>query len=104
MAWTPSTSGPARDAGAVVVSATYRRAPEARFPAAHDDVFAALQWTAKEIGAHSGAPDRIAVMGDSAGANLAAAAVLRARDEGTPVVRSQVLLYPLVDPVPSLSS
>lgn len=94
----------ALDAGAVVVSTTYRRAPEARFPAAHDDVFAALQWTAKEIGAHSGDPDRIAVMGDSAGANLAAAAVIRARDESAPPVRSQVLLYPLVDPVAETAS
>ncbi|BBG03321.1 MULTISPECIES: alpha/beta hydrolase [Pseudonocardia] len=88
----------ALDAGAVVVTATYRRAPESRFPAAHDDAFAALRWTAGEIAAHGGDPARIAVLGDSAGANLAAAAVIRARDEGGPAVRSQVLLYPLVDP------
>ncbi|MFP5072632.1 alpha/beta hydrolase [Pseudonocardia nantongensis] len=88
----------ALDVGAVVVSATYRRAPENRFPAAHDDAYAALQWTAKEITAHGGDAGRIAVMGDSAGANLAAAAVIRARDAGEPAVRAQVLLYPLVDP------
>lgn len=94
----------ALDAAAVVVSVTYRRAPEARFPAAHDDVLAALRWTAKEISAHGGDPDRIAVMGDSAGANLAAAAVLRARDDGEPAVRSQVLLYPLVSPTADTAS
>ncbi|WP_433504551.1 alpha/beta hydrolase [Pseudonocardia halophobica] len=94
----------ALDAPAVVVSVTYRRAPEARFPAAHDDVVAALRWTAKEISAHGGDPDRIAVMGDSAGANLAAAAVLRARDDGEPAVRSQVLLYPLVSPAADTAS
>jgi acetyl esterase len=63
-----------------------------------------LQWTAKEIGARRGDPDRIAVMGDSAGANLAAAAVIRARDEGGPAIRSQVLLYPLVDPLADTAS
>ena len=89
----------ALDVGAVVVSATYRRAPEARFPSAHDDVLAALQWTAKEISAHGGDPERLAVLGDSAGANLAASAVIRARDIGEPTVRSLVLLYPLVNPI-----
>lgn len=94
----------ALDAGVVVVSATYRRAPEHRFPAAHDDAAAALAWTAKEVSAYGGDPDRIAVLGDSAGANLAAGAVLRARDAGEPVVRAQVLLYPLVDPVADTAS
>ncbi|KAA9163620.1 alpha/beta hydrolase [Amycolatopsis acidicola] len=92
------------DTGAIVVSVTYRLAPEARFPAAHDDVFAALRWTAKEISAHGGDPDRIAVMGDSAGGTLAAAAVIRARDEGEPPVRAQVLVYPLVDPLADTAS
>lgn len=94
----------ANDAGAIVVSATYRRAPESRFPAAHDDAFAALRWVATEIAEHGGDPARIAVLGDSAGANLAAAAVIRARDEGLDAVRSQVLLYPLVDPVTETAS
>ncbi len=94
----------ALDVGAVVVSVTYRRAPDARFPAAHDDAYAALEWTAREISAHGGDPARIAVMGDSAGANLAAAAVIRARDRGGPAVRAQVLLYPLVDPVADTAS
>ena len=94
----------ALDVGAVVVSVTYRRAPEARFPAAHDDVFAALQWTAEEIAGHGGDPDRIGVLGDSAGANLAASAVIRARDAAGPAVRSLVLLYPLVNPVADTAS
>jgi acetyl esterase len=89
----------ALDVGAIVVSTTYRLAPEARFPAAHDDVFAALRWTAGAISAYGGDAERLAVVGDSAGANLAAAAVIRARDAGAPTVRAQALLYPLVDPV-----
>jgi acetyl esterase len=89
----------ALDVGAIVVSATYRRAPEAKFPSAHDDVLAALEWTAKEISAHGGDPERLAVVGDSAGANLAASAVIRARDAAEPTVRSLVLLYPLVNPI-----
>ncbi|MGW4589673.1 alpha/beta hydrolase [Amycolatopsis thermoflava] len=94
----------ALDAEAVVVSVTYRLAPEAKFPAAHDDVFAALRWTAKEISAHGGDPARIAVVGDSAGGNLAASAVIRARDEGEPAVRAQALVYPLVNPVADTAS
>ncbi|MGW4398266.1 alpha/beta hydrolase [Amycolatopsis nivea] len=94
----------ALDAESIVVSTTYRRAPEAKFPAAHDDVYAALRWTAKEISAHGGDPARIAVMGDSAGGNLAAAAAIRARDEGEPAVRAQVLVYPLVDPLADTES
>ncbi len=89
----------ALDVGAIVVAATYRLAPEARFPSAHDDVLAALKWTAKEIPAHRGDPERVAVLGDSAGANLAASAAIRARDAGEPTVRSLALLYPLVNPV-----
>jgi acetyl esterase/lipase len=94
----------ALDTGAIVVTATYRLAPEARFPSAHDDVLTALQWTAKEIAAHGGDPERLAVLGDSAGANLAASAVIRARDAGESAVRSLVLLYPLVNPVADTAS
>jgi acetyl esterase len=89
----------ALDVSAVVVAATYRLAPEARFPSAHDDVLAALQWTARGISAHRGDPQRVALLGDSAGANLAASAAIRARDAGEPAIRSLVLFCPLVNPV-----
>jgi acetyl esterase/lipase len=64
----------------VVVSVGYRRAPEHRFPAALDDAYAVLAWTAEHAAELAIDPARIAVGGHSAGAGLAAAVVLRARD------------------------
>ncbi|MFF5989245.1 alpha/beta hydrolase [Prauserella flavalba] len=83
--------------GAIVVAATYRLAPEAKFPAAHDDTFQALRWAAKEVTAYGGDPARLAIAGDSAGGNLAVSAALRAHEAGEPAVAAQVLIYPLVD-------
>ncbi|MEV5970823.1 alpha/beta hydrolase [Streptomyces sp. NPDC051921] len=82
----------AAHSGATVVSVGYRRAPEHRFPAAEDDVYAALEWAAAKF------PGRPLVLaGDSAGGCLAAAAALRARDRGGPPVAGQLLLYPVLD-------
>ncbi|MFC4002731.1 alpha/beta hydrolase [Prauserella oleivorans] len=94
----------ANDTGAMVVAVTYRRAPEAKFPAAHDDVFQALQWVGKEIGAYGGDPARLAVAGDSVGGNLAVSAALRAHEAGAPEVRAQVMVYPLIDPAADTAS
>lgn len=87
----------ANDTGAIVVAASYRLAPEHKFPAATDDTFAALRWAAEHISEYGGDPARIAVMGDSAGGNLAAVAAQRARDEGGPELAAQVLIYPAID-------
>lgn len=87
----------ANDTGAIVVAASYRLAPEHKFPAATDDTFAALRWTAEHISEYGGDPARIAVMGDSAGGNLAAVAAQRARDEGGPELAAQALIYPAID-------
>ncbi|MBP1822947.1 alpha/beta hydrolase fold domain-containing protein [Mycobacterium sp. OAE908] len=87
----------ARRVGALVVSPDYRLAPEHPFPAATDDAAAALRWAADHISEVGGDPERIAVAGESAGANLAAVAALRARDEGGPSLRAQVLVTPPVD-------
>ncbi|MFG2988989.1 alpha/beta hydrolase [Streptomyces sp. NPDC048257] len=83
--------------GAVVISVNYRRSPEHPFPAALDDAYAVLNWAyahAAELGAD---PARIAVAGHSAGAGLAAAVALRARDEQGPPIRFQLLNEPMLD-------
>jgi acetyl esterase len=84
-------------AGVVVVSVDYRLAPTHRWPAAAEDCYAALVdlvARAYELGAD---PDRVAVMGDSAGGNLSAVVSLMARDRGGPRIALQALLYPSTD-------
>jgi acetyl esterase/lipase len=83
--------------GAVVVSVGYRRAPEDRFPAAVDDAYAALTWTAEHAADLGVDPGRIAVGGHSAGAGLAAAVALRARDHHGPPICFQLLNQPQLD-------
>ncbi|NUR85122.1 MAG: alpha/beta hydrolase [Nonomuraea sp.] len=86
-----------RDAGAVVVSVDYRLAPEHPYPAAVDDAYAATRWVHEHAAELGGDPERLAVAGDSAGGNLAAVTSLRARDEGWPGIRFQLLVYPCTD-------
>jgi acetyl esterase len=83
---------------AVVVSVAYRLAPEHRWPAAAEDVFAVTQWAARNADALGGDPSRIVVGGDSAGGNLAAVTALMARDHGAPALAAQLLLYPMIAP------
>jgi acetyl esterase len=83
--------------GAVVVSVGYRRAPEHRFPAALDDAYAVLAWTAEHAATLGVDPARIAVGGHSAGAGLAAAVALRARDHHGPPICFQLLNQPELD-------
>jgi acetyl esterase/lipase len=87
----------ARGAGAVVISVGYRTAPEHRFPAAFDDAYAALVWAAEHAGDLGIDPANIAVGGHAAGAGLAAAVALRARDEDGPEIRYQLLNQPELD-------
>jgi acetyl esterase len=83
--------------GAVVISVSYRRAPEHPFPAALDDAYAVLAWTAGHAAELGIDPERIAVGGHSAGGGLAAAVALRARDQQGPPICFQLLNQPALD-------
>lgn len=87
----------ANASGAAVLSVGYRLAPEAPFPAPLDDCHDALVWARDNAAALGIDGTRLAVAGDSAGGNLAAAVAIRARDAGGPVLRHQLLLYPVTD-------
>jgi acetyl esterase len=86
----------AQRAQSVVVSVDYRLAPEAKFPAANHDAMTALNWVREHGSELGGDPGRIAVAGDSAGANLATVLAHRAR-ESEPSLRHQLLFYPVTD-------
>ncbi|WP_434443520.1 alpha/beta hydrolase [Lentzea sp. E54] len=90
--------------GAVVVSAEYRLGPATVHPGPLDDCLAALEWVSEHAAELDGNPARIAVLGESAGGNLAAALCLRARDAGGPPIVHQTLLYPALDATMSSDS
>lgn len=81
----------------VVVSVDYRLAPEHRFPAAVEDAYTAVKWVADNSNQLQIDSNRIAVGGDSAGGNLAAVVSLIARDEDTPSLVFQLLVYPITN-------
>ena len=82
---------------AIILSVDYRHAPEARFPAAPDDGYAAVQWIAKNAESLGGKPAQLAVAGWSAGACVAAVVSQVARDNSGPMIAGQVLLTPVID-------
>lgn len=87
----------AADVDAVVVSVDYRLAPAHKFPAAVEDCYDALLWTAAHAAELGADPARLGVMGDSAGGNLAAVVAIMARDEHGPEIAHQALVYPVTD-------
>jgi len=86
-----------RDADVVVLSIDYRLAPEHPAPAGLDDAYAAFRWAQRNAAELGGIPGQVAVGGDSAGGNLAAAVALLARDDAGPGPILQWLLYPVTD-------
>lgn len=86
----------AADLGAVVVGVDYRLAPEHPFPTAVEDSVAAVEWAREHVAEYGGDPGRIAVLGDSAGANLATVTARKAAAAGIDLT-AQVLINPVTD-------
>lgn len=87
--------GIAKQANAVVVSVDYRLAPEAKFPAQHDDALATYKWASQNAATINGDPKHLALAGESAGGNLAIATAMAARDEGLTKPAWIVSVYPI---------
>ncbi len=82
--------------GGIIASAVdYRLAPEHPFPCGLEDCYAALEWTAEHASELGGSPDDILVCGDSSGGNFAAVLCILARERKGPVIRKQILIYPV---------
>lgn len=97
----------AAEVPALVVSASYRLAPEHPAPAAAEGAWDALQWVASHAAGYGGNPDRLLVGGCSAGGGLSAVLARRAAQEGGPRICLAVLLCPWLDLTmsqPSISS
>ena len=93
----PSCRGLCVQTSAAIVSVQYRKGPEYKFPTAHNDAFAAYKWVvsnAVSIGVDS---TKIAVVGESAGGNLACNISIMARDSGITMPKHQVLVYPVAN-------
>ena len=90
--------GLAKQANAVVVSVDYRLAPEAKFPAQHDDALAAYRWALANAASIKGDPTRVALAGESAGGNLAVATAVAARDANLQRPAAVLSVYPIAQP------
>jgi acetyl esterase/lipase len=83
--------------GVPLLAVDYRLAPEHPDPTPVEDCLVALRWLAEHAADLGVDPDRITVMGDSAGGGLAAGVALLARDRGGPAIARQILIYPMLD-------
>lgn len=90
-----SATALAQKANAIVVAAEYRHAPEHKFPAAHEDAFAAYRWALDNARQWGGDPQRVAIAGESAGGNLAINVAIKARDENVQSPVHMLLVYPV---------
>ena len=92
-----SAQGLCEQVGAIVVSVEYPKGPEHKFPAAHNVSFDAYQWVVKNAASIKGNADKIALVGESAGGNLAANVSMMARDKKIKMPLYQVLVYPVAN-------
>ena len=90
-----SCRGLCNKTGAIVVTPDYRRAPEAVFPASHDDVLTAYRWVQQNAASFGGDASRIVIGGESVGGNMAPATVLQLARAGEQLPVAQVLVYPV---------
>lgn len=90
-----SAEGLANQVDAIVISVAYRQAPEFKFPTAHNDSYAAYEWAVKNAASIKGDPKKIALVGESAGGNLAAGVSMMARDKKLQMPVYEVLVYPI---------
>lgn len=90
-------------AGVVVAGIDYSLSPEAKFPVALNEAVAAIEWLARDGAALGIDPARLAVGGDSAGANLAVTSALKLRAAGGPKLRAMILNYGAFSPEPTES-
>ena len=94
----------AKSTGAIVVSIEYRHAPEAKFPAAHDDANAAYKWVLANAAKWGGDPKKVALVGESAGGNMATTVAMFARDTKLQAPVALVAVYPVADTSPNTAS
>ncbi|MCK9858891.1 alpha/beta hydrolase [Paenibacillus sp. ATY16] len=84
-------------AEAAVVFPNYSLSPEAKYPAAIEEIYAALQWIAENGEEHGLDTSRLYVAGDSVGGNMTAAITLMAKERKGPQIHKQLLFYPVTD-------
>ncbi|MBC8155301.1 MAG: alpha/beta hydrolase [Bacteroidetes bacterium] len=93
----PSCRALAGRSQAIVVSVDYRLSPENKFPAAHEDAYSAYAWVKANAATIGGNPAKVAVAGESAGGNMAAAVCLLAKQRGLALPIHQLLVYPVAN-------
>ena len=94
----------AKQLNAIVVSVEYRHAPEAKFPAQHDDAAAAYKWVLQNAASWGGDTAKVALAGESAGGNLAVATAIYARDNGLTTPVHILSVYPIANSSMTLPS